>query len=277
MLSDGLPNSVALRRRLRLLLLARTLSTVCAALFGNDATGRAVFLLPEEAARPPGPARVMVLQSMPSGASAEGNISVLVVGTAFRDFGDVRCRFGTAEVPGTVHNSRAIVCVAPPFTEAAAASRPQDVARALPVRAALQVSLNGVDFHGAQIPLGFWYYNLSSIAIGAVHPSGGPPAGGTTINITGAGFLDYYGGGVAGPACVFGGTAVAATLLDPWHARCVTPPLPPDQVSSNGLGRASGNCGIASSSMQAGMVGAGIFHSRAWHKGGRRLSAPNDA
>ena len=58
-----------------------------------------------------------------------------------------------------------------------------------------------------------------------VRPSGGPPSGGTLVNLSGTFFRDY-GGGVQGPRCRFGSVVVPATLLSFTQAQCLSPPHP---------------------------------------------------
>jgi hypothetical protein len=84
----------------------------------------------------------------------------------------------------------------------------------------LQVSLNGITF--AKTGVRFWFYNLSNVLVAGLHPSGGPPAGGTLVNISGQGFVDY-GGGVQGPRCRFGTRVVPATLQSLETASCYSP------------------------------------------------------
>ena len=51
-------------------------------------------------------------------ADAAGNITVLVTGTSFDDFGDVSCRFGVAAVPAHLHHHGALTCIVPPLSAA---------------------------------------------------------------------------------------------------------------------------------------------------------------
>ena len=55
-----------------------------------------------------------VLHLTPHAAPIDGNLTILVVGERFDDFGDVQCRFGPVAVPGRFHHRGAITCVAPP-------------------------------------------------------------------------------------------------------------------------------------------------------------------
>ena len=94
-----------------------------------------------------------------------------------------------------------------------------------PSEFSVAVSLNGVDFRGAAM-VSFWYFNLSTVLIAAVRPSGGPAAGGTLVNVSGTNFIDF-GGGVQGPKCRFGSAVVPATRLSLTQAQCRAPPRPP--------------------------------------------------
>ena len=148
-----------------------------------------------------------------------------MLGTAFRNFGDPKCRFGTVHVPATVHHAVALSCTAP---SASLVMRPPGAAYAslaeeqvtLPQSCALQVLLNGVNF--AKTSLRFWYYDLAAVHIASIHPSGGPSWGGTRVNITGIGFTDR-GGLVRGPKCRFGDRVVPATVTASHEMRCDSP------------------------------------------------------
>ena len=93
-----------------------------------------------------------------------------------------------------------------------------------PIEMPVMISLNGVDFKASQF-VTFRYYDLSRVLVAAVRPSGGPPSGGTLVNVSGTFFLDY-GGGVQGPRCRFGSVVVPATLLSFTQAQCISPPQP---------------------------------------------------
>ena len=56
-----------------------------------------------------------VVQVSPKGGSPKGNITVLITGERFDDFGDVKCRFGAVDLPAVYHHRGAITCVAPPL------------------------------------------------------------------------------------------------------------------------------------------------------------------
>ena len=108
-----------------------------------------------------------------------------------------------------------------------------------PIEMPVMISLNGVDFKASQF-VTFRYYDLSRVLVAAVRPSGGPPSGGTLVNVSGTFFLDY-GGGVQGPRCRFGSVVVPATLLSFTQAQCISPPQPlgdaqrvPVSISLNG-------------------------------------------
>ena len=171
----------------------------------------------------------------PSGASMEGNITVLVSGSGFRNFGDVKVRFCHVEARGYVINEGTITTVAPPlsrldpsrtvpgttFTAFSAETTTFDVAPGQSHACRVRVSLNGVDFT-RESPETFTYYNLTSVSIAKMRPSGGPVAGGTPVTLDGVGFLDL-GGGVQGPKCRFGDIVVAATVTSHQTAHCVSP------------------------------------------------------
>ena len=174
-----------------------------------------------------------MVQLSPKGADAPGDIAVLVLGTAFRDFGDAKCKFGSAEVPARVHHTGAITCTAPHSKDA------MIVPPYYPFQMPVMISLNGVNFKGSHLAT-FWYYNLSRVLVAAVRPSGGPPSGGTLVNVSGTLFTDY-GGAVQGPKCRFGSVVVPATLLSITQAQCIAPPQPqgapesvPVSISLNG-------------------------------------------
>ena len=108
-----------------------------------------------------------------------------------------------------------------------------------PIEIPVMISLNGVDFKGSQFAT-FWYYDLSRVLVAAVRPSGGPPSGGTLVNVSGTLFSNY-GGGVQGPRCRFGSVVVPATLLSSTQAQCIAPSQPlgspelvPVSISLNG-------------------------------------------
>ena len=84
----------------------------------TDAHGNGVVAIPPAPRSPYGtPAHVRggitLTGSAPDASSADGNTTVLVLGTAFRNFGDPKCRFGTVHVPATVHHAGALSCTTP--------------------------------------------------------------------------------------------------------------------------------------------------------------------
>ena len=160
-----------------------------------------------------------VLRLSPSGSSTDGNVTVLVSGTAFVHYGDVKVRFCSVEVQGHVLHEGAITCEAPPLRRLP----PRQGFSASPVQThacKVEVSLNGVDF--TRSGASFWYYNLSAIAVARMHPAGGPVAGGTVVYLEGVGFADF-GGGVR-PKCRFAEQVVDATIESSQTARCLSPP-----------------------------------------------------
>ena len=49
---------------------------------------------------------VSLVQISPKGGDIAGNVTVLLVGTVFEDFGDAKCNFGAATVRATVSTTR---------------------------------------------------------------------------------------------------------------------------------------------------------------------------
>lgn len=170
--------------------------------------------------KPTGPPAVLSIS--PSGAAADGNITVIISGESFRDYGDVKCRFCSIEVRGYVVHNGAITCEVPPVS--ALPLRMEGQAITLPTSCAVDVTFNGVDYTKNSKAV-FTYYNLSAIAIATMHPSGGPTAGGTVVNLRGINFADY-GGGVQGLKCRFGSSVVSATMVSQRTVRCLSPPTP---------------------------------------------------
>ena len=198
-----------------------------------------------------------VLQVSPSGAPEAGGIEVLVIGERFDDFGDVKCRFGTAVVGARYFHRNALTCVAPPALAlchydlpAGAYARPHDYGRVareyghdapadcwgtrLPAQAALEVSLNGVDYTSGGGVV-FTWYNRSALAasLQSIRPHAGFARGGTLVTVSGApGWVHWadYGGGVLGARCQFGaalGSPVTpATIRSPSELSCHSPPRP---------------------------------------------------
>ena len=200
--------------------------------------------------RGPPRGRASIISISPAGGHLEGNITVLVRGAAFHNWGactilillicacacaalsshshlatgaagDVRCRFCSVEVPGTVVHEDAIACVAPRATRL--------VAREVPTRSisslracTVDITLNGEDFTGTSGSI-FTYYDSSLISLVSIRPSGGPLQGGTAVNVTGTAFHDY-GGGIHGPRCRFGNAVTLATIVSSQLAHCASPP-----------------------------------------------------
>ena len=158
-----------------------------------------------------------ILLLSPTGGTPEGNVTVMVAGVAFRDLGDVRCRFCTAEVRGFVLHRGAITCTAPPVSAFVPTLAPAELV--LPTVCSVDVTLNGVDYT-SNPDARFWY---SRATVATMRPSGGPLAGGTRVALRGTGFADY-GGGVQGAKCRFGDAVVPATISSHQTAHCVSPP-----------------------------------------------------
>lgn len=158
----------------------------------------------------------------PRGSGLGGNVTVLVSGAAFQDWGDVKCRFCSVEVRGHVLHSGAITCIAPPISEFRRRTGAPPLTASMSCR--VDITLNGVDFTRDSPAGPFWYYNLSHIMVATLRPSGGGYEGGTLVTLTGTGFVDY-GGGTQGLKCRFGPSVVPATVVSHQQARCITPPL----------------------------------------------------
>ena len=200
-----------------------------------DDFGELVFEVPEAPPRPYTCARhrhnptFTAMRVSPRAADAAGNITVLVTGTSFDDFGDVSCRFGVAAVPAHLHHHGALTCIVPPLSAAIPTTEhyPTHLSTiSLPSLVPLTITLNGVDYNPHSLE--FYYFNKSRVSVAALHPSGGPAAGGTLVNVSGANFVDHSGGvASSGPKCKFGRVVVPATILSLDQARCRAPPRPP--------------------------------------------------
>ena len=114
-------------------------------------------------------------QLFPLGGPFAGNTEVTVTGTAFRDFGDVKCRFGIDEVAAQLVNDTTIHCTSPGC--ASPTCVPGQQATAVPVP--LEVSMNGVSFSG--VGLQFTYYDMRHVAVSLLTPAGGPRTGATQV------------------------------------------------------------------------------------------------
>lgn len=182
-----------------------------------------------------------MLSVSPLAAPASGNLTVLVTGERFDDYGDVQCRFGPVAVPGIFHHRGAITCVAPPvyalcrwaglpvgvharrgnygrvakrygalsadgLSWDATATSADDCKTpvTLPARHTVEVSFNGVDFTKGSV-VEFGWYDSSLVALSGIHPRAGPMHGGTLVTITGRHLTDF-GGRVTGSKCQFGAT-----------------------------------------------------------------------
>jgi len=222
-------------------------ATAADVLATDDDQGGSVFVIPHPPAHdlargPRAGQRRRVRQVGPAGATADGNITVLVLGEGFADFGDPKCRFGPAEVAAKVHHAGAMTCVAPPLIalshfhipvgrhklQQQAETYDSDAfpPRPLPAHCDVEVSFNGVDFTRSSLA-SFAYFNASRVELFAISPTGGPALGGTEVTVTGSHFVDYGGGGVRGPQCQFGAPSaspvVPATLISSRKLVCVSP------------------------------------------------------
>lgn len=94
----------------------------------------------------------------------------------------------------------------------------------------LEVSFNGVDFTTDSM-VAFTWFNRSAIALSHMHPTAGPAAGGTLVNISGDRFADYGVKDVsAGARCQFGAAIFSpiteATVHSHDRISCYSPPVP---------------------------------------------------
>lgn len=192
----------------------------------HDITGRQVLTRwdePHSVSIGPADGRATAIVLSPCGSPVAGNVTVMVSGVAFRDMGDVRCRFCLVETRGFVLSDGAITCTVPSL-EAIRRQSAQQHVRAIPAACKVDVTLNGVDYAGATSRSTFWYYNISRVGIRRLKPSGGPAAGGTLVSIAGMGFVDY-GGAVQGAKCRFGEMVVPATVRNYNTMECLSPPV----------------------------------------------------
>lgn len=169
--------------------------------------------------------RPAIWQVSPNGATAAGNVTVVVSGVALVDYGDVRCRFCSAEVRGYVLHSGAISCIAPPISAMPDAGFGRSAANHLPRACTVAVTTHGPDGYTKGSTVSFTYFNLTQVTIATMEPSGGPVLGGTLVRLKGTRF-DDYGGGTQGPKCRFGTVVVPATVDAYDTARCLSPPVP---------------------------------------------------
>ena len=196
-----------------------------------------------------------MLSLSPNAAPIDGNLTILVVGQRFDDFGDVQCRFGPIAVPARFHHRGAITCVAPPVMAlclddlpTGTHSRGGNYGRVTQrgsgtpyagcpytniqqsTAAAVEVSFNGVDWTKGSTSH-FTWYNRSAVQLHAITPTAGPAAGGTRVTISGDRFFAYGGINVHGAHCQFGAAMGApitqATVRSYDRLVCHSPPLPP--------------------------------------------------
>ena len=171
---------------------------------------------------------VRVQQIFPLGGPFEGNTAVTVSGKAFRDVGDVKCRFGLDEVQARLVivteqriktnprgsyfpsipievNVTTLECSSPGCLSPSCLPTAAAVEHAVP----LEVSMNGVTFTGSGLM--FTYYKHAAVHVSLLTPRGGPHRGGTRVLVHGVGFRDLSSGvngvDMQGIKCKFGATA----------------------------------------------------------------------
>ena len=139
------------------------------------------------------------------------------------------CRFGGALVPGTLvalASGSGVRCIAPPQRDAADDGRADDALLGSAIKApllaaALEVSLNGVDYTASDVR--FHYY--PSLAPVALEPSSGPAMGGAIVSVSGAHLVINAsdGGGAPSARCRYGVAETAATNAPNGTLRCASP------------------------------------------------------
>eukprot|EP00163_Fabomonas_tropica_P022311 TRINITY_DN3891_c0_g1_i2.p1 TRINITY_DN3891_c0_g1~~TRINITY_DN3891_c0_g1_i2.p1 ORF type:complete len:4052 (-),score=937.52 TRINITY_DN3891_c0_g1_i2:314-12469(-) len=153
------------------------------------------------------PALVSVVPaSAPSGSSHPITLS----GTKVKGTGLERCRFGLQELtPSTVpplNTEGSIVCQSPSAQSGVVI---------------VSLSLNeGADHTGEEIQ--FSFFSLSK-----VEPSSGPSVGGTSVTVSGSGFIEANRDHMR---CRFGSTVVKGTYIDDLSFSCEAPPTAVGQV-----------------------------------------------
>ncbi len=172
-----------------------------------------------------------VRQLFPLGGPFTGGTAVTITGRAFRDLGDVKCRFGVDEVQALLVNETTIECASPGCTSPTCVSGQEETHVPVP----LEVSMNGVSFTGSGLQ--FTYYDMRYVAISLVTPAGGPRAGATPLLVRGHALRDLssgtaFGVRLQGLKCKVGENDMVPAHLsaigvgdrrDTAAARCVAP------------------------------------------------------
>ena len=120
------------------------------------------------------------------------------------------CRFGLDAAPAAVYDAATLVCYAPP--------------RSAETNDTVTVSGDGGNsFSGTGAVFGFVDARLAAAA-----PSSGPPAGGTVVVVSGAGFLALSRYGAV--RCAFGDALADAVVVNDVVLKCVAPTAPAGAV-----------------------------------------------
>ena len=152
---------------------------------------------------------VRVRALTPAGGPRRGGTRVALRADGLRDLGGLRCLFD-GEVPSEIRDvSREPSCTAPPDSPAGWGAASRSVA----VGVTLNGELNGASVDGAPA---FTYYDPDLLRIAAMHPRGGPAAGGTVLHLSLAddALLVDLGGEAHGLLCRFDGTALRRVVVD---------------------------------------------------------------
>ena len=138
-----------------------------------------------------------------------GGTNVTVIGSNFKDTGELKCKFGNSVVPGKFLNVNEILCVSP------RADKPGFVR--------LKVALYEEEFSSGEYTQFLYYENP---VITSISPTCGPERGYTELTVRGENFLDT---GFDMVKCVynFSGEVIwmNATVIDQEMIKCSTPPV----------------------------------------------------
>ena len=162
-----------------------------------------------------------------------GNTTVLVIGSNFKDTGDIKCRFGSKVVSGIFISINEIKCISPPVAN--------------PGLVDLSISLVGDEFGR---PVKYLYYETPFVE--RIVPICGPYTGYTQITVFGRNFV------LTGPQlvkCIFGDIYTDATIMSDTIIKCDSPDIHKDEklnkqvffpvaVTLNGLDKSYSNSKI---------------------------------
>ncbi|RHY06038.1 hypothetical protein DYB36_004569, partial [Aphanomyces astaci] len=141
----------------------------------------------------------------PSFGFQQGGTVVSMAGDGFVNTAQASCVFGNTSVPAVVLSSDLLRCVAPPFHHS-----PDEVVEVM-------VTMNGVDITHTNL----WFRYVRDVALSSITPSKSTLAGGSLVDIRGAGF-DH----LSNLTCVFGANRhVSATVISRQSLSCVVPPV----------------------------------------------------